>query len=349
MSTQATKIFVFGRDNVGWSIDKDREAIINFLKSNDLKITKNILEATHIFCVWYDLLLAWRYKWILYVKKLLNKRLFAVVTNDITVFPKKLDMLKKYVDVFIAPSQRIYEYLKGKKIKVFMIPFFVDPNIFHSVNLSKEDICKKLRIDYSKIKNKTIIGSFVRDSLGSDLNQPKWQKNPDLLITILSNLPKEKYLFLLAGPRRHYIIQKCKAENIPFLFYGQQSLIYQQKDDILLNNLDLSIMNYLYNLSDVYIISSKNEGGPKQVLECALTKTLVFSTKVGLVPDFIHPYLIYEENKLWVLIEEVKFFLEDKANFEKYIEYNFLKAKQKMNSDKLKEKYKKLFWNSDEN
>ncbi len=349
MTAQTIKVFVFGRDNVGWSIDRDREAIINFLELNNFEITRNILEATHIFCVWYDLLLAWKYKWILYLKKLLNKKLFAVITNDITIFPKKLDLLKKYVNVFVSPSHRIYEFLKEKKIKVVLIPFFVDPNIFNSINLSKEDICKKLRIDYSKIKNKTIIGSFVRDSLGRDLDQPKWQKNPDLLITILSNLPKEKYLLLLAGPRRHYIIQKCKGKNIPFLFYGQESLIYQQKDDVLINNLDLSIINYLYNLSDIYIISSKNEGGPKQVLESALTKTLVFSTKVGLVPDFIHPYLIYEENELLLLIEKIKSFLEDKKNFEECIEYNFLKTKQEMDSNKLKEKYKKLFLGSHEN
>lgn len=349
MTAQTIKVFVFGRDNVGWSIDRDREAIINFLKLNNFEITRNILEATHIFCVWYDLLLAWKYKWILYLKKLLNKKLFAVITNDITIFPEKLDLLKKDVNVFVSPSHRIYEFLKEKKIKVVLIPFFVDPNIFNSINLSKEDICKKLRIDYSKIKNKTIIGSFVRDSLGRNLDQPKWQKNPDLLITILSNLPKEKYLLLLAGPRRHYIIQKCKGKNIPFLFYGQESLIYQQKDDVLINNLDLSIINYLYNLSDIYIISSKNEGGPKQVLESALTKTLVFSTKVGLVPDFIHPYLIYEEKELLLLIEKIKSFLEDKKNFEECIEYNFLKTKQRMDSNKLKEKYKKLFLRSHEN
>ena len=349
MTTQAIKIFVFGKDNVGWSIDKDREAITNFLKLNNFKITKNILQATHIFCVWYDLLLSRKYKWILYLKKVLNKKLLAIITNDITVYPEKLDMLKRYVDVFIAPSQGIYEYLKGKKIKVFVIPFFVDPKIFRSMKLSKEDICKKLKIDYFKIRNKTVIGSFVRDSLGRDLSQPKWQKNPDLLIAILSNLPKEKYLLLLGGPRRHYIIRKCKVEKIPFLFYGKESPIYQQRDDILSNNLDLKTINYLYNLSDIYIISSRNEGGPKQVLESALTKTLVFSTKVGLVPDFIHPYLIYEKNNLRVLVEKINRFLDNKRNFEEYIEYNFLKAKKEMDSDKLKEKYKKLFWNSNEN
>lgn len=348
MSSNKVRIFLLGRDKVGWSTDRDREAIFGFLKGSNFEITDNIFKATHILCVWYDLLLSRKYRWILYLKKLLNKKLLAVITNDITVYPKKLDVLKKYVDVFIAPSQRIYEYLKAKKIKVFVIPFFVDPGIFRPMNLSKEDICKKLRIDYSKIENKTIIGSFARDSLGRDLSQPKWQKNPDLLITILTSLAKEKYLLLLAGPRRHYIIKKCKVEKIPFLFYGEESPILQQKDDILLNNLDLSIMNYLYNLSDIYIISSKNEGGPKQILECALTKTLVFSTKVGLVPDFIHPYLLYEENKLGVLIEKTRRFFEHKADYEEYIEYNFLKANRKMNADKLKEKYKKLFWNSDE-
>jgi len=46
------EIFILGKDNSNWSIDKDRKAIIDFLKLNYFEITKNILEATHIFSKW---------------------------------------------------------------------------------------------------------------------------------------------------------------------------------------------------------------------------------------------------------------------------------------------------------
>jgi len=342
MGKGSVKIFIFGRDKINWSIDKDREAIQFFLKENNFILTKNIFEATHIFCVWYDLLFNFKYYWLNYFKNIFNKKLIAVITNDITIAPKKVNFLKKFVDVCIAPSEKIFNFLRERRIKVYKIPFFVDPQLFKPLRLSKQKICEKLGIEYKKIKNKIIMGSFQRDSLGNDLLKPKWQKNPDLLIEILEKLPKEKYVFLVAGPRRHYIIQKCKEKNIPYLFYGDKGPLISKKDDIFVNNLDLNIINFLYNLTDIYIISSKSEGGPKQVLESSLTKTLIFSTKVGLAPDILHPYLLFDENEIQLLIGKIRRFFERPVRFDEYIKFNFQKAREEMNLNTLREKYRKL-------
>ena len=126
------------------------------------------------------------------------------------------------------------------------------------------------------------------------------------------------------------------------MYYGYKTSIVSNEDDIFINNLDLNIINYLYNLTDIYIISSKSEGGPKQIIESSLTKTLIFSTEVGLAPDILHPYLLFEDNDVHLLIEKIKFFFENPKEFNKYIEYNFQKAKKEMNLNVLKEKYRKL-------
>lgn len=60
-----------------------------------------------------------------------------------------------------------------------------------------------------------------------------------------------------------------------------------------LKTLDRQTMNKLYNLIDLYIVSSRNEGVPKAVLESVFTKTMLLSTDVGLAPDYLHQRCIY--------------------------------------------------------
>jgi len=342
MGNNKVKIFIFGRDKVGWSIDEDRKAVTYIFKKCGFLLTGNIFKATHIFCVWYDLLLNFRYRWLIYYSKLFNKKIIVVITNNITLYPYKVDLLKRFVDICISPSENILNFLKMQNLKVYKIPFFVNETIFKPLNISKQKICQKLGIDFNKIAKKIVIGSFQRDSLGNNLMKPKWQKNPDLLIDILEKLPREKYISLLAGPRRHYIMKKCKNKGIPFLFYGDSNYINNLEDDILINNLNLEIINLLYNLIDIYIVSSKSEGGPKQILESSLTKTLIFSTKVGFAPDIIHPELLFNDNHIQSVIKKIIKFYENPNEFNKYIEYNFKRSKQEVNIDVLKEKYRKV-------
>ena len=56
----------------------------------------------------------------------------------------------------------------------------------------------------------------------------------------------------------------------------------------------LKVVNELYNLLDLYIVSSRIEGGPQAILECAASKTPILSTKVGVAPEVLHPESIYE-------------------------------------------------------
>ena len=45
-------------------------------------------------------------------------------------------------------------------------------------------------------------------------------------------------------------------------------------------------LNELYNILNLYIVSSRIEGGPQAILECAITKTPIVSTDVGLQRKF---------------------------------------------------------------
>lgn len=278
------KVFLHGRDNIGWSIDNDRSYTAAFLRDLGHSVTSNFLAAYLVHSVWWSQLSNFR------VYPLRWKKIMATCTNEVYIYPQ-FSKAKQFVKLWIAPSHSMNEKLKLAGVDVRYQPFYVDENIFIEQDKDREELARELGIDYNRIRGKLVISSFQRDSLGSDLNQPKWQKNPELLVNILDNLPKDKFVFLLAGPRRHWIINQCKKLEIPYVFCGKEPDSY--KDDIMLNILDINNMNRLYNLTDLYIVSSYSEGGPKAVLESAFTRTMILSTKVGLAPDFLDQWCIY--------------------------------------------------------
>lgn len=292
------RIFLFGRDNIGWSIDHDRRYTEAFLREIGHTITPNLLRADVVHSVWWDLLLSYR------VYPLRWKKIIAVITHEINTDSAEFLKAKKFVNLWIAPSQATFEKLKHTGVDVKYQPFYVDENIFRKLNISKEEIARELSIDYALLANKLVISSYQRDSLGADLSKPKWQKDPGLLINILSKLPKDQFILLLTGPRRHWIINQCKRLHIPYYYYGEEPK--GLKDDIRRNTFDKNTINKLYNLTDLYIVSSRSEGGPKAVLESVFTMTMILSTNVGLTPDFLKPWCIYEtEDEAISKIEQI--------------------------------------------
>ena len=108
-------------------------------------------------------------------------------------------------------------------------------------------------------KDDYLIGSFQRDTEGNDLVSPKLIKGPDIFFDIITNLyRKNKNLkVVLTGKRREYLKNKFDANGIPYIYYEMA---------------DFGYLNKLYNLLDLYIVSSRIEGGPQAILECGITK-----------------------------------------------------------------------------
>ena len=46
-------------------------------------------------------------------------------------------------------------------------------------------------------------------------------------------------------------------------------------------------MNELYNCLDLYLVSSRCEGGPRSVFEAGLTQTPIISTRMGISPELV--------------------------------------------------------------
>jgi len=252
-----------------------------------------VFTAKVIYAVWWNKLTNPAY----FLLKLFGKKIVATISNDLKHQRKQIQRVIKLADHFVCANTKQRSALIELGVSensISLLPFFVDSKQFKVANLSKDELCSQLGIEYQKVSNKVVIGSFQRDSVGEDLDTPKWQKNPDLLLGAMKRLTPGKFVLLLAGPRRHYLVNRCRKEGIEYLFLGDESYIDRMEDDLEINNLPADTVNALYNLIDVYIVSSASEGGPKAIIESVLAGCDIVSTDVGFAKEMLSNESIYE-------------------------------------------------------
>ena len=142
---------------------------------------------------------------------------------------------------------------------------------------------EKLKLKYNIPLNSFVIGSFQRDTEGKDLKSPKLIKGPDRFVEIAKyyNSLHPNLIILLSGKRRQYIINELEKVNISFLYYEMASF---------------EELNEFYNILDLYIVSSRIEGGPQAIVESGITKTPIISTDVGFASDILSSESIFDMN-----------------------------------------------------
>ena len=83
---------------------------------------------------------------------------------------------------------------------------------------------------------------------------------------------KHKLHVILTGPSRGFVIQKLKKMKVSYEHH-------------LLNNYH-DIKKY-YSIINVYLVTSREEGGPRSILESMASGALIYSTKVGQAKELI--------------------------------------------------------------
>ncbi|MHA1394309.1 MAG: glycosyltransferase family 4 protein [Promethearchaeota archaeon] len=319
-------------ENINWSVNWDGKYITSNLKKfnlinaeiSSISLFKNkILHfgAVHLFL---------KQKNISYLKKY-NKIVvtwFHINPNDYRT--KYIPLLNKVIDILhtsnIITMKKLIE-LGFNKEKIIVIPLGVDLKKFYRYsNKKKRNIKKKYKIPLNKI----IIGSFQKDGVGwGNGLKPKLVKGPDIFYKVIKKLNNDfKIHVLLTGPARGYIKKKLKESKIPYTH-------------LFLKNY-LEIVDF-YNILDLYIITSRAEGGPKALLECLATGVPLISTKVGMAPEIIkHGYNGYLTNceDIENLYRYSKRLLMDKKLRNKFI-LNGLKVIQNYSWEKIAYKYYK--------
>ena len=78
---------------------------------------------------------------------------------------------------------------------------------------------------------------------------------------------------------------------------------------------DLEMLNKLYNILDLYVVASRNEGGPQAILECAASKTPIVSTDVGIASQILSEKSIYSPDKFHYAIPDTDYAYRESLNF----------------------------------
>jgi len=143
----------------------------------------------------------------------------------------------------------------------------VDMSLF-KVLPNREEFRKNFKVP----ENSFCIGSFQRDT--DKLGGPKTIKGPDIFIDVVSKLKKSipNMFVLLSGRRRDYMKKHLKKLDIKYKH------VYLD---------DYSDIVAMYNCLDCYLLTSREEGGPKALMESIACGIPIVSTKCGMAPDVI--------------------------------------------------------------
>ena len=200
--------------------------------------------------------------------------------------------MRPFVDKWIARSRQAVREFATFGIEAELAPYCVDPKIFFRLP-RRMPTCRRCDINWDCLPTAYVIGNFHSDTaftIGPD--RPKWQKGPDVFAEIVRRVreTEPRVCVLLAGPRRHWLRRRLKAFGVPVFFLGRES----EGDDFGVNILDRSKLNRLYNLLDLYLVSSRWEGGPHSILEACFAKTKVLSTRVGISEDVLEEASLFD-------------------------------------------------------
>lgn len=268
-----------------WVVDRFREEWYEYNK--DIS-TNYILKANQIW-----LIAPWMWKKV----RLSNLKKANVVCTihhiDMDKFTKSEEeefyLRDEHINLYHAISNKTakqLEQLTKKTIKT--IPFWVNNKIWFQIEKT-ESLFKKYKLD----KSKFLIGSFQRDTEGFDLKTPKLSKGPDRFVEIVKyykSIHKNIHV-VLTGKRRNYVVNELIKNDIEFSYF-EMAKFHE--------------LNELYNCLDLYIVSSRVEGGPQSILECGLTKTPIISTDVGIANEILSTKSIYNMNNFKEALPDIE-------------------------------------------
>ena len=265
------KIFPL-RANENWICDR---FVSEWIMGNPEVSTNNILEADIVWAV-----AGWCWNQI--PPEILASKKFVITIHHIVpekFTPDKLNEFMyrdRFVDLYHVPCQKTRNQIaRLTKKPIFTQPFWVNQSLWHPID-NKEILREKY-----KVRGKYTIGSFQRDTEGSDLKSPKLEKGPDIFCNIVESISKKRddLHVILAGWRRQYVIKRLEKSRIDYTYYELP---------------EFNIINELYNILDLYIVGSRWEGGPQSIVECASSETPIVSTDVGYASRFLSENSIFD-------------------------------------------------------
>ena len=194
----------------------------------------------------------------------------AAAARHIENFMKALPRLDKVICSASIVRDRLINWGVAQS-KLALIPIGCETDRFVPPTPEQRRIIRE-RLGFPK--DAIVVGSFQKDGEGwGDGNLPKLIKGPDVFLATIDRLRRDHNIFvLLTGPARGYVKSGLERLGVPFVYHYAA-----ERDEVA----------RLYHALDLYLVTSREEGGPMGLMESMASYVPVVSTYVGMAPDLI--------------------------------------------------------------
>jgi len=274
------RLFVVG-DRLGWSIDDDRVRLVATARRLGYRVGRNallrVLRGQAVFQ--HNHFAALHPRWLESSHRLgLSYFHGRPGTAGYPEFDRAYDALRTHA-ARVERVQVTHDEMRDLVLeagvpaeRVFKIPIGIDLQHFP--------------LGPARGGDEFVVGSFVKDGIGmAEGDEPKLLKGPDVLVAVMQRLRQSipGVSMLLTGPARGYV---QRALDVP-----HRHLLARSRAEL----------GQAYHQVDVCIVTSRQEGGPKSVLEAMAAGAPVVSTRVGQAAELI----VDGENGLLADVDDV--------------------------------------------
>jgi glycosyltransferase involved in cell wall biosynthesis len=269
MTSVPSRLFVVG-DRLGWSIDDDRVRLIATARRLGRKVGSNawlrFMRGQAVFQ--HNHFNALQPRWLDSSHRLgLSYFHGRPGTPGYPEFDSAYETLKRNaarIDRVQVTHDEMHELVIGAGVpeeRVFKIPIGVDLEHFP--------------LGPVESGSGFVIGSFLKDGVGmEDGFEPKLLKGPDTFVAVVTRLREviPEFSVLLTGPARGYVRRELERLGIP-----HRHVLLSSREEL----------GRAYHGADVCLVTSRQEGGPKAVLEAMATGVPLVTTRVGHASELV--------------------------------------------------------------
>jgi len=277
-----SRLIMYG-DNIGWVLDWEMRALATTCERLGVKVTtpvwKHAAQPQSFFFSNHFFLLSMDWK------RLLPGRIgfsffHGLPNTGHKEFDEFYELLCKdhenFTRIQVSHSQ-IRDLVLSAGVdpsKVKVIPIGINVDFFPFRSAEQKRIS---RAELGIPESSFVIGSFQKDGEGwQDGLEQKHIKGPDVFLAALDVLKKdvEDLFVLLSAPARGYLKRGLEKMNIPY-----RHVVIKSYPDVA----------KLFQALDAYLVASRQEGGPKSILESMSSGVPIVSTRAGQAMDLIQP------------------------------------------------------------
>jgi glycosyltransferase involved in cell wall biosynthesis len=277
---RASRLFVVG-DELGWSIDDDAQRLTATARRLGYTVAPpawaRFTRDQAVFL--HDHFGALRPRWLDSSHRLgLSYFHGRPGTEGYPEFDDAYERLRRYADrvdrvqVTHAEMHELVTEAGVDASKIFRIPIGIQIERFPLVDPPlRADVRAELGLPVTAF----VIGSFQKDGVGWGGGlQAKEVKGPDVFVTTLARLRETipELFVLLTGPARGYVRRELERIGVPY-----EHVLLTSRDELA----------SAYHALDVYLVTSRQEGGPKASFEALAAGVPLVTTRVGQAQELL--------------------------------------------------------------